>query len=105
MLPIDFPLAISPMGFTPATPYYGGGCPHYRSNTMPKKRPVVLMQGVRCKARTKSGKRCAVRAHLNVESGLCLYHDPERRGVAHAQRVKGGKAAARATWERRAVPP
>jgi hypothetical protein len=45
-----------------------------------------------------------MRSHLNLE-GLCIWHDPERKGRAHRMRVKAGKIGARRKWASATPPP
>lgn len=57
----------------------------------------------RCPFVKPGGNRCRSTSNLNPESGLCLWHDPERERQAEAARKKGGRASARA--QRGTVPP
>lgn len=49
----------------------------------------------RCPHRKDDGQRCGSRTGLNEETGLCLWHDPEREDERRYVQSQGGKATAR----------
>lgn len=58
----------------------------------------------RCGHVKDDGDRCGVRIALNPRNGLCVWHDPERRGRASEMRAKGGRNTGRARRQSPARP-
>lgn len=48
----------------------------------------------RCPHRKDDGERCGCRTRLNPETGLCVWHDPEREEQRRQMQRQGGKATA-----------
>jgi len=44
-------------------------------------------------------------AHVSLDTGLCVWHDPDRKGKADAMRQRAGKIGARRKWQRATPPP
>src|SRR5690625_4416063 len=49
------------------------------------------------------GERCGNKSRIDPTSGLCVWHDPKRRGVAQEMRRRGAEAATRARRQRQKV--
>lgn len=59
----------------------------------------------RCEHVKDDGERCRVTNSVNPDTGLCYFHDPERREELQRARSKGGHAtAAKRADDDRAVP-
>jgi hypothetical protein len=70
---------------------------------MPK--DIAVEHNARCRGRKLNGARCKVRGHINVLNGLCMFHDPRRKGTVALMRKRGGKAGGLAKAKRSKVPP